>query len=538
MAGKISELPTAGSLVGSELLETVQSGANHKTTVDDVATYVDSALSVTTHQLTTDNAVAALQTDLDTKVTAVVGKQLSTEDYSTAEKTKVAAQTPTTGNRVVALGTSLMQHNNTANSTKKVSTWSKGPISVMQAMFPGLITFENWYDDVVHPNWEPSGAGTTVYFRGSNCGIGGSLLSQIHARKEFVLTKMRPDIVIINCAGTNDFSTQTKEYIHAQRIALVEYFVSNGVKVLFGTIPMRTDVSWSLASNYRDRCRWVNEQTRDYAAGRNNVYFFDQNEINTDFTSTIGNPLNSPDGTHDSTLSAFRKAKQFGAIFQKIIAAPVTRVLYPGDVYNAVENPLGNKMANPLQTGTGGTISAPVTGTAPNSMRVTKSSATNYGTCVASVEARSGRSDSYAVLTVTPAAGADQTTTDVWYYQTSTSALAHGLAVGTWVRACIEVTLSNWDGWKGASMYLKETNGINAIGLEDYDDAWPSTYDGPLTIWSPPMQIVEAGSSLTWRVMIKNRSYMSSPTAGVAKLALPQLRVVADPRTLVGYLGE
>lgn len=466
----------------------------------------------------------------------------SASDSRRAVPTRRIGSLRTSGRIVGTLGTSLKQHDHTANSTKKLSTWSKGPMSWIDALAPGLLDFPVWYDESIYTLWEPNGPGTTRYHRGANGGMGGTTLSEVWARRDFFINTVHVDLLIIGDIGTNDILSQTKEYVHNYRWQIIDYYLDRGIPVLVETIPMRDTSSWTEAAGGREKCNWVNAQTpiavqQRRAAGKP-VAFIDPNLVWQDPDSAVGNPKAGycPDGTHRSSIAAYYLAKDsYIPVLSSILpAAPAKFQQLADDVYNASTNVNGNQMLNPMQAGTTGTISAPVTGQCPTNMRMTRSG-TTYGACVSSVEDRPGRDDKWEVLTITPAVGSTAST-DTWYYQTEVSNIAHAMAPGTWVRAGIEVNLSNWDAWKGVSMYLKDnaTSGQLGIGMEDYDDAWPTSYDGPFFIWSPPILISEAGA-LTWRVIVKTKSYMPVPTPGVVKLGQPQLRIARNPKTLVGY---
>lgn len=116
---KISQMTPATTLAGNELIPIVQNGANKSTTVNKVIE------GLATEQWVTD----AIADAGGNKVDKVEGKQLSTEDYTTAEKTKlrgVAANAnnyvhPTTaGNKhIPAGGTAGQILVNNGNGTAK-----------------------------------------------------------------------------------------------------------------------------------------------------------------------------------------------------------------------------------------------------------------------------------------------------------------------------------------------------------------------------------------------------------------------------------
>ena len=104
---KISQMAPATTLAGDELIPIVQNGANKSTTVNKVIE------GLATEQWVTD-AIA-------NKVDKVKGKQLSTEDYTTAEKTKLQG---------VAVNANNYVHPTTAGNKHIPAGGAKGQILV------------------------------------------------------------------------------------------------------------------------------------------------------------------------------------------------------------------------------------------------------------------------------------------------------------------------------------------------------------------------------------------------------------------------
>lgn len=124
---------------------------------------------------------------------------------------------------------------------------------------------------------------------------------------------------------------------------------------------------------------------------------------------------------------------------------------------------------------------------------------------------------------------------ELFYFQTATTDIAHNLPVGTWVRASFEVDVSAWNAWQGVTLHLRDnaTGGILSYGMEDYSaDAWPSeAWTG--VIVTPPFQIINAASTLRWQGRIKIDN--SKTGSGVLKIGAPELRVVQSPKTIFNY---
>jgi hypothetical protein len=434
------------------------------------------------------------------------------------------------GNRVALLGTSLMQHHHTANSSFKLSTWSKGPLNWARTLNPGLFDMPAWYDPTVRAGWEPDGVGT-VYFRGLNAGIGGAVLSEIWNRRFYLATNVECDVVVID-GGTNDIPTQTKEYIHQMRAALVDFYLALGKKVVLLPILARSTSSWSVASGYRKKAHWVNQQGFDYVAGRNGCYSLDWNKPWVDFNSADGSPKAgySPDGTHFSTISAYEVGKELGNALKGFLVPRQRAIVAPDDLYDATLNPRGNLMPNPMLSGTAGTVGTGASGSVADNMRVVRQSGAGAVAC--SKVARSNGRGNAQQLVITPSGAAG---TDLYYFQTAVTSVAHNLPVGTWVRASVEVDCGAWAGWQGITQMLRDgaTGGIIAYGMEDYNaDAWPAeAWSG--VIETPPFQIIDAASTLQWRTQIKTNNAQAG--TGTLSIGAVELRPIADPRSLIRY---
>lgn len=439
------------------------------------------------------------------------------------------------GYRIGFLGESLVEHHHTANVSRKLSSWSRGFLNWAQVLNPGLFTFDVWYDPTSRPGWEPGAVGSSVFFRGANAGVGGQTSAQILARKEFLLNNIDVDVVVIS-TGTNSMSTDTKETICAQRDATVDFFLKAGKKVILLPILMRDVSSWTLVSGYREKCNYVNQKAYEMARSRGNVHIFDWNQHWIDFNSVDGNPKAgfSPDGIHFNVPSAYFMGVKFAEFLKTLLPyTPIYNVIAPNDLWSA-SNPQGNKMPNPMMTGTTGTVSAPVTGQVATSFRALRNSAIGCA-CAASKEARADGRGNYQVLTMTPNQAAG---TELFYFQTSSTDIAHGLPLDTWVRASVEVELSAWDGWQGVTLHLRDNaaTGILAYGMETYNsDQWP-TGGWKGLIQTPAFQLKDAASTLRW--MLQIRVDNSKTGSGVIKVGSAELRPVADPRVLLNYRGE
>jgi hypothetical protein len=164
-------------------------------------------------------ATTAQGAKADTAVQQIAGKSLSTNDYTTSEKTLLANKVSAASFRVCAIGTSLIQQNDVATAAK-ISHWNRGPISTARFVAKGLWDIVIWQDPTVRTGWEPSGtAGATRFFYGGNAGVSGQTIAQIQARIPTIISTMPNIDLYIFDGGTNDMSTLSKEDIHTARVA-------------------------------------------------------------------------------------------------------------------------------------------------------------------------------------------------------------------------------------------------------------------------------------------------------------------------------
>lgn len=115
MSVRITDLPEANSLTGAELTVVVQSGVTKRSTAGSAP------------------VSAAQQAALDLKVDKITGKGLSTEDYTTAEKSKLAG---IESGAQVNVATNLTQGTRTATTVPVTS--STGTAAILQAATTSL----------------------------------------------------------------------------------------------------------------------------------------------------------------------------------------------------------------------------------------------------------------------------------------------------------------------------------------------------------------------------------------------------------------
>ena len=444
------------------------------------------------------------------------------------------AAVPAGGARLGIIGTSLVQQNEVATSTK-ISHSSRGWLSWARFFSRDRFICPIWHDQTAYAGWEPSGVpGATRSFRGLNAGVSGQTIAQITSRQRFLLDNVSCDWVMID-AGTNDMGPLSKEAIHASRIALAKLYLAAGKRVILLPILSRSVSSWSAGGAERKKAAWLNQQARSFCAATPHCYLYDWNARWVDSASANGEPIAgfSNDGTHWSVPGGVDGGEGFAAFVAKLMPDPAPRVWSADDTFDATHNPLGNLLANQFCTGAGGTpVASAATGQVANGMRVERSTGT--ATIACSKEARPDNRGDWQVLAITPGAS-----DSLSFFRPNAADTVHALPAGTWVQGSIEVEIGSWSGWQGITLYMKDNGvgGLLAYGMEPFDDGagyirLPARVMNGLIV-TPPIQLVAGSASIRWRVEVRTAGGVAG--AGTLKVGALELRPVADPRQVVGY---
>lgn len=442
-------------------------------------------------------------------------------------------------NRVGVIGTSLVQQNDVATSTK-ISHWNRGWLSWARYFSRGRFTCEIWHDPAVYAGWEPSQVvGATRSFRGLQAGVSGQTNQLIDARKAYLAESVKCDMIIID-SGTNDMGPVAKEVIQAARESLANFYLSYGIVVVMLPILSRGIGSWASGSAERKKAAWINQKTREFCDVTENCYLFDWNQYWVDPASADGEPRSgySNDNTHFAPPGGVADGEALANFMVRFFPDPAPRVWSPDDKFDATHNPLGNLLTNPFCTGTGGTaVASGATGTVATGMRVEVSS--GAATVACTKETRSeGRGD-YQVLTCTPGA-----TDSLIYFRTNSADTAHTYPAGSWVQASVETDIGSFNGWQGVSLYLKDNGvgGLVAYDMEPFDDGagfikLPTRAMSNGMLITPPIQLVSGSATLRWRLEVRVGSTGGGASGtGVVKFGAVELRQVADPRTVARLL--
>lgn len=443
---------------------------------------------------------------------------------------------PTRGYRLGVIGTSLVQQNGVGASSPKISYSSRGWLSWAKFYSGRRFWSPIWFDSTVYTGWEPSGTpGATRYFQGLNAGVSGQFITQIDARKQFLVDNIDCDIVVID-AGTNDMGPSTKEDIQTLRESLAEYYRSYGKIVILMPILARGTVSWAGGSAERAKANWINRKSRSFCATRRNCYFFDWNASWVDFAGTYGEPKTgfSPDGIHFNPKGGEAVGKAFADFLATILPAPQNVSAYPDDLYNGTNNPFGNRMANPLCTGSFNGNGTGSTGNVATGMRSERS--TGGSTIVASKETRADGLGDYQVMTITPSGGAE----DLLYFRTATAnTTLTGILTGEWVQARCKVETNNYAGFTAVDLFLQDqtAGGMTAYDMEVFNsgsvnEKWAAQARAGY-LETPPFQIGANDAAVRWRAEIRIDTTVTA--ACVVKFGEVELRRVDNPRTLLNW---
>lgn len=441
------------------------------------------------------------------------------------------------GRRVAFIGTSLIQQND-IGIAGKVSHWNRGPISWARFFSKGRFECPIWHDMTVYPGWEPSSVpGATRGFRGLNAGVSGQTIAQIDARKSFLVKNVACDMVFID-AGTNDMGVMSKEAIHEARVSLARYYLLSGIPVTLLPILSRGTGSWASGSAERKKAAWINQRARDFCAATPNCFMFDWNAKWIDPASADGTPKSgySNDDIHFATQGGVAEGEDLANFMAGLLPDPAPRVWSQDDKYDATHNPLGNLLANPFCTGTGGTaVASGATGTVATGMRVEVSS--GAATVACTKETRTDNRGDWQVMTITPGA-----TDSLIYFRTNSADTAHSLPAGTWVQASMECEIGSFNAWQGVSLYMKDNGagGLLAYDMEPFDDGagyikLPTRVMNGMLV-TPPIQLVNGSASIRWRQEIRVGSTGGGATGtGVIKSGAVELRPVDSPYFAASY---
>lgn len=195
-------------------------------------------------------------------------------------------------------------------------------------------------------------------------GVSGNTTTAMLARIQTDVIAYAPGWCVV-AGGTNDVSSSaTFATIQSNLTAIFDALDDAGIRVIACTIPPRN----SLTAGQFLVQQQVNAWLHSIARTRPNFHL-------VDWTARVIDPSTSgsgawasgmdTDGVHPSSQGAARMGKALVDVLDPLVpfADPISST--PGETANLV--------LNPLMAGTGGTVTAPVTGTAATSWQITRS---------------------------------------------------------------------------------------------------------------------------------------------------------------------
>ncbi|WFU89470.1 hypothetical protein QA644_10730 [Rhizobium sp. CC1099] len=252
--------------------------------------------------------------------------------------------------------------------------------------------------------------------------------------------------------------------------------------------------------------------------------------------STYGEPKSgySPDAIHFNPKGGEAVGYAFAQFLATILPAAQNFSAYPDDLFDATNNPMGNRLTNPLCLGTGGALGTGVTGSVATGMRAERSSGAS--SVVASKESRADGLGDYQVLTFTPAGTAE----DMFYFRTTAANTSlTGAVAGDWFTARCKIETNNYAGFTGVSLLLSDqgAGSMDAYAMEPFNSGSANEKWSALAragyLETPAFQITDAASNVRWRLEISFDANVAGTP--IVKVGEVELRKVSDPRTLLNW---
>lgn len=422
----------------------------------------------------------------------------------------VTARFPIHGKRVALLGTSLVQQNHLAGDGH-IHSCARGWATWAEVLSGGQLDVTVFHDSRVHPGWEPSGrVGVTRGFGGLNAGVSGQKARDIEQRLEEVL-RLDFDLIIVD-AGTNDMMVETKEVIQSIREAIVDRLLETRKNVILLPILARGTQKWVAGGTERAKAHWINEKSLAFAARRPQCHVFDWNSVWVDPHSADGAPHDgfSDDGTHFSVSGGYAVGKALAAYLRGFLAPSAPRIWAQDDRFDAVNNPLGNILPNPLLAG--------------------------HGPLADGLAVSRGRTTASRII-CQPDRVANWQEIDVAGGECFVHILPDGfvnpLPAGAWVQASVEVEVDAHDGWRDISLILEDgaAEGLMSQALAPFDLGDGNLAPFPREAWSgalrtPPIKLKTPTQNL--RLGLSLQVSRSKQPASI-RFSRPELRQVMSP---------
>lgn len=312
------------------------------------------------------------------------------------------------GTKLVTLGDSITQDNNlsdlagqtVANQTDGIITWALRDVPAFKHQI--------W--------WEPTATegASANYFRGANFGIGGDIPTGVAARLTPVINTGAPIVVLL--IGTNTGATDASSAVKIAKIGeILTTLAAAGKTVLIGTIFPRRVRSSPTGYEITPAQMVPILETNAYIRTLNNsfggkVFVWDSWDDLIDPQWGVDHAnygsikdAYTKDGVHITPLGAYTAAKALRAILRQMGGTDP----WSNAWFDTNPSQSGNMLGNGKMTGTSGTVSNGITGTAASNLTISGVASGRNVTGVASViaNAKTGGQTQRLVLTSDGLAG-------------------------------------------------------------------------------------------------------------------------------------
>ncbi len=462
----------------------------------------------------------------------MAGVNFGSTSFSSSQLNKGAL-----GNRIVWVGTSLIQHGQDFASTKN-SYSARSAVTWTNILLKQRAFFQVWYD----------AAAPLVAFRGSNKGVSGQYTSEILARIDAVIA-IKPDIVILDC-GTNDMAGRPDisdpnniiSVVWGETQQIVNRLRSAGIfVVLLSILPRATSVSsYNSGAAARKRARWMNELRRRYAQITPDVVYCDWGKFWTDAASADGAPVAAytDDGIHQTPDGGYWSALPIVELLDTLIRPLASAYVGADDVYDATNNPLGNIAPAGLLVGTGGTVGTGIAaGSVATGWRVefTPDAAVTGLTITPSKVARTDQPGEWQRIVMASSGGGSNNAAQLLFRTATATITSPALPANDWLIAECDIKVSSLTGQFIKTIMLRlqdiNTNGFTAESPSEYTGFYfpqVATWDGRYQ--TGPIKLPGGASGYRIRVQATlDSTKTGSATVDIGNISLRR----ADDPTIV-----
>lgn len=444
------------------------------------------------------------------------------------------------GTRFLFVGTSIIQQAVSASDdagSPTISKTSRGAVSWAEVLSNCAFEQIVWHDPIDYFAWSDS-----RQFMGLNVGQSGFVIEavartfdHIDGRNNARSGNIEYDAIFLDL-GTNEGASDDAETIAINKINAAEKFRTLNVPVVLFPIMVRdtTVTNYGVSDPARDNVHWANRLVEDYITKTQGVFLMDWNRPLIDPTTGGAQSGFLRDGIHPSAVGAYHQGKALADFVNRMFPITRTIVVAADDIYDATNNPRGNRLPNPRLTGTGGTVnaSAQTTGVVADSYELEPLTGSGTATCAGS-KAADPEGGEFQVLTFTLVGSG----TDQFRFRTDSSNLTFA-NVGTndWIQAEAFISVSDGDAIREIRVEMDEqgTGGLSSRSLIEADSvdwAFGESWEG--TFRTPPINLLPATTAVRFRVIVTvNNDGSGSPVVSIGRVLL---RNVADPRTLVNF---